>query len=91
MGPPPGGIIFDDGVKGLKLASVFLGIGLLAIGVISLFWNSSGWIEWVGGKPLFLLAALPLIVYPLCIKRRSRYGRQKYHEWMAFRELLVDF
>ena len=91
LGATAGRDYFDDGVKGLKLASVFLGIGLLAVGVISLFWNSSGRIEWVGGKPLFLLAALPLIVYPLCIKRRSRYGRQKYHEWMAFRKYLVDF
>lgn len=82
---------FDDGVKGLRLAAILIGVGLLAIGVLSLLVNANGRVEWVGGKPLFLLAALPLIVYPMCIRRRSRYGGQKYHEWMAFRRYLVDF
>ena len=82
---------FDDQFQGLKRVSVLIGALLLAAGILSFFIGAGGRIEWVGGKPLLLLAALPLIIYPLAIKRRSRYGAQKYHEWMAFKRYLVDF
>lgn len=82
---------FDDKLRGGRVVCLVIGIAFLVIWVLLSILTSSQLNGRLNGNFLWLAAALPLVVYPLVIRRRSRYGNQKYHEWKAFRRFLLDF
>jgi len=83
---------FDDKIKGGRIVGIVVGLLLAGLFVLLhlLAAQSEGRII---GPPswMWVIPVGALVVYPLIIKRRSRTGSQKYHEWNAFRRFLLHF
>ena len=84
---------FEKDRTAIKVVCLMLGILIAVALFFGVFFTPV--LEYATGFAYFGLLGIPagvlLAVYPMTIKRRTRYGNQKYTEWKAFRKFLLDF